>query len=246
MDCPLTFPSRPSDEVLAELRALRETYHRWVGKELERRGIQLVDMALSAEGVAFVLQVLDYAALLRTRSPDGGPGLRILDMGCGFSTLAIGEWMLKKGELPVDYVGVDHDEDWLNFMVREVGGTNQRFFLRPPGGTAREADQHPPPRWIRDRGYDVIIVDHGPQLQNRADDANWLAEMLEPGGIMLFDDWRPKHEGRIRRALNPPGRPPSWAIGSAEWTRRTPRDKAIGWAKRIMIAPDYPLRDFVD
>jgi predicted O-methyltransferase YrrM len=78
--------------------------------------------------------------------------------------------------------------------------------------------------------YDVIIVDHGPQLQTRADDVPWLVSQLAPEGIMLFDDWRPKHEGRIRRALAAVGG--NWEIGMGPDTKRTLRDKGIGYAWR--------------
>lgn len=163
--------------------------------------------------------------------------MRVLDMGLGFSTVVIGEWMAAQPDAwTMEYVGVDHDQDWLSFIAELVAhhnfGTGPHmashvgcsFWERPPH------DHTEPDSWGKS-GFDVILVDHGDgkgtDLDTRAADTPWLSTMLEPDGIMLFDDWRPKHEGRIRRAL-----PEGWTFGAAEWTRRFPRDKAIGWAVR--------------
>lgn len=195
---------------------MRQVYHEHVREHLESEGIAFVDKAISAPGAAFIEQVMGQ----RRRT-----SMRVLDMGIGFSTMVFARWMERQPDAwTMDYVGVEHDASWCAFVSRLPGmGPDQQLVARRP-------HDHGSPRWRKD-GFDVIVVDHGDgkgtDLDTRAKDTPWLATMLRPDGIMLFDDWRPKHEGRIRRAL-----PNGWRIGAAEWTRRYPRDKAIGWAVR--------------
>jgi hypothetical protein len=214
---PPPVPLEPApDALLAELSERRERYHDKVRAHLHDGSRTFVDKAITAEGAAFVVAVLNH----RRRT-----SMRMLDMGLGFSTDFVGWWM---GEQPdgwtMDYVGVDHDLAWCAFIDREVAVDDQRPLV------VRQPHERGAPQWAAG-GFDVILVDHGDgkgtDLDTRAADTPWLSTMLKPDGVMLFDDWRPKHEGRIRRAL-----PKGWRLGAAEWTRRFERDKAIGWAVR--------------
>src|SRR5690606_35995500 len=103
----------------------------------------------------------------------------------------------------VIYTGRDHNPEWIAFVAERVVGKSGIVF--PQSTTLGVIDRS------ERSAYDVIIVDHGPQLETRAADVPWLVSQLAPGGVMLFDDWRPKHEGRIRRALAAVGG--KWDIG---------------------------------
>jgi predicted O-methyltransferase YrrM len=170
-----------------------------------------VEMAMSLPGAAFVLETL--AAI--------DSQVRIADLGAGFSTVFLGTWLCNWSEYGGELWTMDHNPQWLAFMrviAVDLGLPLERVLEREKflALAPREA-------------FDVIVVDQGPELQTRADDLPWTVTLLAPGGVLLFDDWRPKHEGRVRRALAGLG---DWEISSAEHTRRSPRDKAIGVARR--------------
>jgi hypothetical protein len=79
--------------------------------------------------------------------------------------------------------------------------------------------------------FEAIIIDQNPSLETRAEDTPRLSTTLSETGVMLFDDWRPKHEGRIRRAFQKAKG--DWIIGDGgDGVRRFPKDKTIGWARR--------------
>lgn len=200
---------------LVELTELRREYHERVKAHV---GDAFIDMAISAPGALFILEQLDkrwHDAVERGQ-------LGILDMGVGFSTAFIHRWALE--HVGTTYCGVDHSADWLAFMAQVDTPDWLTLELRS-AFEARAQEQAP---------FDVIIVDHGHasacHMQTRASDVPWLVTLLKPDGIMLFDDWRPKHEGRIRRALAAVGG--GWHIEAPEHVRRWPRDKSIGLAWR--------------
>lgn len=79
--------------------------------------------------------------------------------------------------------------------------------------------------------FDVVIVDHNPGLPQRAKDVPFLVRMMAPDGVMLFDDWRPKHEGRIRRAFAALGG--DWEIDADDSLREAAyANKTIGRVRR--------------
>jgi hypothetical protein len=181
-------------------------------------GEGFVEMAMTVPGAAFVLEVIED---MEKRAASNGRRLRVAELGTGFSTVFVGSWMINDSEYCGELWSMDHNLDWLAFMrvigvdlglVQDRFLPREKFIEQAPKGT-----------------FDVAIVDHGPQLQTRADDMPWVAELMNDQGVMLFDDWRPKHEGRIRRALGSLG---GWAVSTAEHTRRYPKDKAIGVARR--------------
>lgn len=219
------------------IRQWRQGYHETV---CEHIGAGAVDMAISCPGAFYILKVLGERIVEHT--PESRvPGtvyddaLQVLDMGTGFSTMFIREWAIGADICEsLVYTGRDHNPDWLAFIERTFVKDDPEYAssgLTVPDnfhlGLIDRSEQGPLCQWSC---YDVIIVDHGPQLQTRADDVPWLVTQLKPGGVMLFDDWRPKHEGRIRRALAAVGG--DWTIGMGQDTKRWPGDKGIGFATR--------------
>lgn len=256
---------------ISKLTTIRAEYDSAVRAHIESTEKIFIDMAISIPGAAFILAQLEEIRLRRDivdrfGQHDSGKGpfasrcgpniMSVLDMGCGFSTSFINDWVwentpqvLKSGlRLKSDsfcrYVGVDHNLDWLAFMRKRefeltesgAGGTVQRpgemmsrthFERRLKTGSKAYKEAYPG----FDK-FDAILVDHGPELQTRADDVPWLLTLLRDDGIMLFDDWRPKHEGRIRRALASAEPQTNFQIYAPEGVRRFRRDKTIGAVSR--------------
>jgi len=205
----------------------RERYNERVREHIEKGGGQFVDKAISVPGGLFILSQLEAQ-----RAAVQGE-FRVLDFGTGFSTVFILSWMQMSTE-DTRYFGVDHDEQWLTFITSVVDemkaaperaafpryylSTRKQFFGAPKEAIGR---------------FDVVIVDHGPGLDERAADIPRLSKLVKPNGLMLFDDWRPKHEGRVRRALDAVGGADKWHIGSGgDALRRFEGDKSIGWARK--------------
>lgn len=201
-----------------ELKAKRDAFNGLVRDYIEGRGETFIDKAISAPGARFILETLEEEA-------NQNPGEHaVLDMGTGFSTFFVGvEWCRRRGW---KYLGVEHDKTWLRFMRRLLDQSGQDYqghvTLTTRGAWAATDAM---------ARYFAIIVDQNPGLETRAKDTPRLTSQLHPDGVMLFDDWRPKHEGRIRRALA--ASPGEWIIGDGgDELRRFPRDKTIGWARR--------------
>ncbi len=177
-------------------------------------GPKFVEMAMSVPGASFVLETV--AAFERP--------VRIAELGTGFSTVYLGDWLLNRAPHGGELWSMDHNPEWLSFvrvLAVDIGLPLDRFLLRheflkkAPQGT-----------------FDVVIVDHGPELQTRKDDMPWIVKLASQDGVLLFDDWRPKHEGRIRDALRKREVTGDWEVSAAEHTRRFPTDKAIGILRR--------------
>lgn len=206
----------------SRLTFLRQAYQRQVQQHL---GPTANDLAISVPGGGFIIdEILRRATKIaeeRQRRGVGTDQVRVLDMGLGFLTFALADaaamWDVEEH---IAYQGRDHDAEWISWVQRLLG--EHRYG----------------PMWrlaVIDREhvgtYDVIIVDHGhpvpaEHLPQRARDTPWLASQLAPGGVIFFDDWRPKHEGRIRRAMATVAG--DWQIEEAPGTKRYERDKAIG------------------
>lgn len=204
--------SRVAMPRLAELIVDRDRYHSLVHERAVERGEKYKEMSMSAQGVAFILE------MLKKRKAHA-----VLDFGTGFSTATIGRWLASRRAA---YLGVEHDAEWLSWVNDVVVPA----FMRPSPSHLQLQTRDGFIEEFKGSKWDAIIVDHGPTLDARAADIPWLTTFLKPDGIMLFDDWRPKHEGRCRRALaKTKGK---WNIDAAEHTRRFAKDKAIGWATR--------------
>lgn len=175
-------------------------------------GPRFTEMSMSVPGAAFVLETLEGM-----EKP-----ARVAELGTGFSTAFVGSWLTNWSEYGGELWSMDHNPQWLSFvrvLAVDLGLPLERFL-------ERDAFVKGAPRGV----FDVVIVDHGPQMQTRADDMPWIAELLSDDGVLLFDDWRPRHEGRIRNALRKLGG--GWSVTSADHTRRFPTDKAIGVVRR--------------
>ena len=187
----------------AELRGLRGWYdgraQTFVG-EAAWEG----DRAISVPGARFILSKLDEL------QPE-----TIADVGSGYSSLFLRRWTAGRS---ATCCSVDHDEGWLGFvqgLAGELGLCTERFVTME-----RFRDM------ARPGSFDVLVVDHGPELQTRLDDIAWLVTLLRPGGCLLFDDWRPRFARRATARLAELG----FVTEAAEQTRRWPRDKAVGVA----------------
>jgi hypothetical protein len=141
----------------------------------------------------------------------------VLELGSGVSTIA-----MHKLCPDAHILSLDHSLDWMMLMVSRI---LPEFDLELKAPSFMMIPRNP----TEIGHYQVILVDHGPQLQTRADDLPWIVKCLAPGGVMIFDDWRPKHEGRIRRGLAKIG---DFKIDSLENTKRHAKDKSIALARR--------------
>lgn len=207
---------------LHELVEMRELYEQKASEFCARElALEYVDHGMSAEGMHFVLGILEDRWHHPLRATLVAP-VRVLELGAGFSTVVLLDWCsCHEGAM---MWSVEHDSRWLQFIrdVTDDGPVRQRpLVLEARDDFVRRTNV---PR------FDVAIVDHGPEMQTRADDVPWIAAMMAPDGVMLFDDWRPKHEGRIRRAFAALGG--GWLIEAAAQTRRWPEDKAIASVRR--------------
>ena len=177
-------------------------------------GPGFIEKAMSVPGADFVLETLEGF-----KRP-----VRVAELGMGFSTVFLADWLHNWSEHGGELWSMEHDERWLSFM--RVVGVDFGLPLE------RMLVRHQFLKSVKYGTFDVVIVDHGPELQTRKDDMPWIVKLAGEDGVLLFDDWRPKHEGRIRDALRKNEVEGDWVVGSAEHTRRYPTDKAIGILRR--------------
>lgn len=183
------------------------------------------------------------------------PHLKVADLGGGFSTLALLELAIRTTDVAMIIHSVDHNRAWQREFVWPL--VRERLEREDESHTRYLNDDHAVAVVSRTSAYvfsqrsysvsfyafeqlkavtfrhQVIIVDHGPDLPTRArDTAEWLPAHLDPNGFFAFDDWRPKHEGRIRRALGS-RKGGDWVIESGgDHLKRFSGDKTIGYAWR--------------
>jgi predicted O-methyltransferase YrrM len=198
-----------------------EELKEWYDKRLRERYPTFKEGAMSLPGIAYVLEVLGE---VRPKW--------VLELGSGFSTLVLRTWQKQLADSGSEYVPelvtADHEPTFLAFTrkcLAELGlGRNElhvldKAFRERTGGMGL---------------YHAIIIDQGPTLDTRVADLSWCLPALAPGGMLLFDDWRPKFAGKVKRALEPRG----FVVREASAVRRFPTDKAIGVAT---IAAQPPL-----
>lgn len=227
--------NRSAIERLADLRV---DYQCLVNEHLRSKGLKVDDLAISAPGCLFICA----ATNLWVGLPDAAP-VRVLELGGGFSTVAL--CFQQRVELHTR----DHDPQWIVFLREMISRLDPVINEADASGILSRRPQWESARALKPRTeaaqglarhggkpYQVIILDQGPSLAARAECIAWAHRLLAADGAFLFDDWRPKHEGRLRRALA--AIPGKWHIGHAEQTRRTRRDKAIGWATRDATVGD--------
>lgn len=152
---------------MVELSTLRDRYQ---ARLIEIMGeAPAADFALSVAG-AFVL--LDVLRRRKAR--------RVLECGAGFSTVLLRTWA--RAAPHVEILTLEHDKEWRD-RIRKI--------LRAEGLPVKGVA---PTSYIgtgRIRGlWDVILVDHGPNMQSRLDDLDKLVEVLAPKGAIVLDDFR--------------------------------------------------------
>jgi predicted O-methyltransferase YrrM len=94
--------------------------------------------------------------------------LDVLELGAGFSTMVFG-----KSKSVRQLVSFEHDVAWAQFLAATLG-------LGPFIGRKGLA--------LLGR-FDVIFVDHGPEMSTRVDDLPWIVSRLTDDGLLLLDDW---------------------------------------------------------
>lgn len=116
--------------------------------------------------------------------------LRVLDFGSGFSTVCFG---LLKQRAAVSVVTVDADPAWLEKSRQFLDAHDLQANVWSPGDDA----------YYIHGTYDLILHDIG-DLGRRAALAPVLWELLDPDGIIVFDDMHfPSYAGRIYDFLRP-------------------------------------------
>lgn len=245
--------------LLSHLTDIRERYQSDVTKYLQRRGQAVDDLAITVPGGLFLCMVV--ALLNQRRDADRGP-VHVLELGAGFSTLVLGRqarcaldsrdhdeaWIKFMSEfVTLQALGRRLEDDQVSapevclhpgfpeiLTHKHAQVTSlKKLICADPLLMTRQSDLGHRPAFRPGDIYQAIIFDQGPDLDGRAKSIAWAHRLLRPEGVLLFDDWRPKHAGRIQRALSSITRSTGrWHIGCCEETRRTPRDKAIGWATR--------------
>ncbi len=195
----------------------------WCLTRFRRRTGQAVDLSLTMQGTVYVLEtIVEHRAS------------RILELGAGFSTLAIrmhvgptravpgwhrGTWKGKTENILV--MTADHDPSWLAF----VGQLLEQRKLRSDGlGTMDALRKEPLP------DVDLVLVDHGPEMKTRLDDLPWIADHMSHDGVILLDDFR-KTTGYQRQATG--------LLASLGWKvevderSRSSSNRAVGIARRV-------------
>jgi predicted O-methyltransferase YrrM len=163
---------------------------------LRRDESSLLDYALTAEGASWL------ASYIRQARPS-----LVVELGSGFSTMALGYACAEAG---TELMTADHDERWLTDVKAvlslrsdadralglsrfRVDGWSSLDALRSSDGLTRKAD--------------LVLVDHGPNMEVRLDDLRWACSLLRRGGTIALDDCRntTRYERRARAILLPLG-----------------------------------------
>jgi predicted O-methyltransferase YrrM len=168
---PLAVPA----EVLDRHRAMRAWF-------LDAMAMRRNENAMAPEGAAWLAT---YILRYKPR--------RVLELGSGFSTLALGYACAESGS---KLITADHDDGWRE-DVRAVLDLSVETDRAAGIGTCR-VDEWSSIDALRSRqditaSIDLALVDHGPTMQTRLDDLRWIAGLLRKGGAMALDDCRTRH-----------------------------------------------------
>jgi predicted O-methyltransferase YrrM len=163
---------------------------------LRRNEPEIIDHALTPEGAAWlVAYILHYKPR------------RVVELGSGFSTLALGYACASSGSR---FTTADHDAGWLADVkaVVALSVETDRAAENPPC----RVDKWTTLATLRSREgirgtVDLVLVDHGPTMQTRLDDLRWIAGMLRKGGLVALDDCRTRHsyDKKVAAVLRPLG-----------------------------------------
>lgn len=119
----------------------------------------------------------------------------IADLGSGFSSVLFRAWA-KEQRFDVFVTTVDHDPGWLS-RVCEI--TQKMGVFSGPYRPFESFWNEP-----RDYGectYDLILVDHGPSMDQRLLDLPRLIPRLAPAGVLVLDDFRYLYRTQAEKLL---------------------------------------------
>ncbi len=129
-------------------------------------------------------QPVPFIVLDAIRFLDGivKPGMKVLEAGGGNSTL----WFLEKGAQVTTY---EHNEDWANYVLREVRYQPLRYHeknirMKVLQGEAATGDMS----LIPDKSLDIVLVDCMNDFTRRNDCIRVLINKVKPGGWMVLDN----------------------------------------------------------
>jgi predicted O-methyltransferase YrrM len=183
-----------------------------------RRGEPDRGYALGAEGAAWIV---DHILRHKPR--------RVVELGCGFSTLAFGYACAESGSR---LITADHDAQWLDDVRAVLGMRDEEH--RKLGESTFRVDEWSSLDALRGRvdlraSCDLAIIDHGPLSKTRLSDLPWISSLMSQDGIMALDDCRTftPYEQRARSTLLPLG----FCLERAEASFG--RKRYIGVARRI-------------
>ena len=142
----------------------------------------IVDHALTAEGASWlVAYILHYKPR------------RVVELGSGFSTLALGYACASSGSR---FTTADHDAGWATDVKAVTSMVADVDFAA--GLPPFRVDKWTTLATLRSRAgirgtVDLVLVDHGPEMMTRLNDLPWIAGLLRRNGIMALDDCRTRH-----------------------------------------------------
>lgn len=139
-----------------------------------------------------------------------GPGMKVLDLGCGDGTTAI-----PAAQLGAEVLGVDIASNLVaagNRRAQELGLTNIRF----QEGDA--CDLRP----LEDKTFDLVVTVFGAMFAPRPNDvAREMVRVTKPGGRIVMGNWIPNDPTlvaqvlKISSAYTPP--PPEGFVSPMTW-----------------------------
>ena len=115
----------------------------------------------------------------------------IVDAGAGFSTLLL-RCLIKEAKVYT----LDHDVAWLDRVSRLL--QKQRL-------AADHLMDLDPCSVVSLPLSDVILIDHGPTMEDRLRYLPRFARRLRPGGVLVLDDWRKSYRQKAANALTRSG-----------------------------------------
>ena len=148
------------------------------------------------------------------------------EFGTGFSTVGLRTWR-RRTRRNIKFTTIEHDAQWCKFMA----GTLKK--RRLPAGDIETLDEYRlSTLMVSAPPFDAVFIDHGPTMATRWCDVPWIISLVQPGGLVIFDDWWPAHvrafrsTKRIIRILTRMGI--KWQV--LEESRPAAHDKAIAVA----------------
>jgi predicted O-methyltransferase YrrM len=163
---------------------------------LRRDESSMLDYAITAEAAAWI------TSYIRQERPS-----LVIELGSGFSTMALG---YACAEVGAELMTADHDDRWLADVKAVLGlracadQAKHLSRLRVDGWSSLDALRSCDGMSGR---ADLVLVDHGPNIEVRIEDLRWIVSLLRHGGLVALDDCRDttRYERRCRSVLFPLG-----------------------------------------